>query len=130
MNTEVTIDKRLVEIKPGSFIFEFPNALSTEICKDIIERFENSEDEHYQGRVGKDFNEDQSIKISTDMVISGKEHWKDIDETLFTSLAKALSSVKKEYDFLYVCKSIKKHTPFKLVFYTFAKVLKIIFLLN
>ena len=82
MNTEVTIDKRLVEIKPGSFIFEFPNALSTEICKDIIERFENSEDEHYQGRVGKDFNEDQSIKISTDMVISGKEHWKDIDETL------------------------------------------------
>ena len=33
------------------------------------------------------------------MVISGKEHWKDIDETLFTSLAKALSSVKKEYDF-------------------------------
>ena len=99
MNTEVTIDKRLVEIKPGSFIFEFPNALSTEVCKDIIERFENSEDEHYQGRVGKDFNEDQSIKISTDMVISGKEHWKDIDETLFTSLAKALSSVKKEYDF-------------------------------
>ena len=102
MNTEVTIDKRLVEIKPGSFIFEFPNALSTEICKDIIERFENSEDEHYQGRVGKDFNEDQSIKISTDMVISGKEHWKDVDETLFTSLAKALSSVKRNMIFLKV----------------------------
>ena len=38
MDPEITIDKRLVEIKPGSFIFEFPNALSTEICKDIIER--------------------------------------------------------------------------------------------
>ena len=37
MDPEITIDKRLVEIKPGSFIFEFPNALSTEICKDIID---------------------------------------------------------------------------------------------
>ena len=63
MNTEVTIDKRLVEIKPGSFIFEFPNALSTEVCKDIIERFENSEDEHYQGVLGKTLMKTSQLKF-------------------------------------------------------------------
>ena len=40
-----------------------------------------------------------SIKKSTDIVISGKDEWKDVDELLFTSLAKALSKVKKQYEF-------------------------------
>ena len=94
---DIKIDKRLVEIKPGSFIFEFPNSLSSDICKDMVLRFENSKDEHYQGRVGKDFDKDESLKVSTDMVVSGKKPWKDVDEALFTSLSKALATMKREY---------------------------------
>ena len=43
------IEKRLIEVKPGSFIFEFNNSLSEDICKDIVKRFEESKDEHYEG---------------------------------------------------------------------------------
>ena len=88
-----------MEAKPGSFIFEFTNSISSANCKDIINRFESSESDHYQGRVGQMFEENTDVKKSTDMVISGKDNWKDIDELLFTSLAKALSGVKKQFDF-------------------------------
>ena len=95
----IQIEKRLIEVKPGTFIFEFSNSLSSKQCKDIINRFEKSSDEHYQGRVGQDFQKNTDIKKSTDMVISGKENWKDIDEILFISLSKGLSSVKKQFDY-------------------------------
>ena len=93
------IEKRLIEVKPGSFIFEFNNSLSEDICKDIVKRFEESKDEHYEGRVGQTFEKNTNIKKSTDMVVSGKDNWKDVDKILFTSLSKALSAVKKQYDF-------------------------------
>ena len=72
---------------------------SIDNCNDIIKRFEDSKSEHYQGRVGQNFTKQKDIKRSTDMVISGKNNWKDIDELLFTSLSKALSSIKKEFEF-------------------------------
>ncbi|MEC7832868.1 MAG: 2OG-Fe(II) oxygenase [Pseudomonadota bacterium] len=97
MNTQ--IEKRLIELKEGSFIFEFNDSLNNEQCNDMIERFENSSEDHYQGRIGQKFKQDNTIKKSTDMVISGKEKWKDVDELLFTSLAKALSKIKKQFDF-------------------------------
>ena len=93
------LEKRLIEVKPGSFIFEFNNSLSEDICKDIVKRFEESKDEHYEGRVGQTFEKNTEIKKSTDMVVSGKDNWKDVDKILFTSLSKALSAVKKQYDF-------------------------------
>ena len=95
----IEINKRLIEVKPGSFIYEFQNSLSNDECKNIINRFEESTDDHYQGRVGQNFTENVDIKKSTDMVISGKDKWKDADELFFTSLSKALSTVKKEFDF-------------------------------
>ena len=95
----IQIEKRLIESKPGTFIFEFNNSLSDKDCEDIIQRFEQSKDQHYQGRVGQNFEQNTEIKKSTDMVVSGKEDWKDIDNLLFTSLAKALSGVKKQYGF-------------------------------
>ena len=97
MNTQ--IEKRLIELKEGSFIFEFNDSLNNEQCNNMIERFENSSEDHYQGRIGQKFKQDNTIKKSTDMVISGKEKWKDVDELLFTSLAKALSKIKKQFDF-------------------------------
>ena len=99
MANEIKIDKRLIEKSPGSFIFEFDNELSPEKCSEIIQRFENSKDDHYRGRVGPNFEENDSVKQSTDMVISGKDSWKDIDELFFISLSKALAKMKKEYDF-------------------------------
>ncbi|MBT3548355.1 MAG: 2OG-Fe(II) oxygenase [Gammaproteobacteria bacterium] len=96
---DIQLDKRLIEVKPNSFIFEFSNSISSEDCLDIINRFEDSEEDHYQGRVGQTFEENLDIKKSTDMVVSGKENWKDVDDLLFTSLAKALSGVKKQFDF-------------------------------
>ena len=93
------IEKRLIEVKPGSFIFEFNNSLSEDNCIDIMKRFEESESDHYEGRVGQTFEKNTNIKKSTDMVVSGNDDWKDVDQLLFTSLSKALSSVKKQYDF-------------------------------
>ena len=95
----IKVNKRLIEAEPGSFIFEFTDTVNTDNCNDIIKRFEDSKSEHYQGRVGQNFTEQKDIKRSTDMVISGKNNWKDIDELLFTSLSKALSSIKKEFEF-------------------------------
>ena len=95
----IEINKRLIEVKPGSFIYEFQNSLSSDECKNIISRFEESTDDHYQGRVGQNFTENVDVKKSTDMVISGKDKWKDTDELFFTSLSKALRTVKKEFDF-------------------------------
>ena len=96
MQNIIQIEKRLIESKPGTFIFEFNNSLSDKDCEDIIKRFEQSKDQHYQGRVGQNFEQNTEIKKSTDMVVSGKEGWKDIDDLLFTSLAKALSGIKKQ----------------------------------
>ena len=95
----IKVNKRLIEAEPGSFIFEFTDTVNTDNCNDIIKRFEDSKSEHYQGRVGQNFTEQIDIKRSTDMVISGKNNWKDVDELLFTSLSKALSSIKKEFEF-------------------------------
>tara|TARA_X000000368_G_scaffold414339_1_gene404036 strand:+ start:694 stop:1287 length:594 start_codon:yes stop_codon:yes gene_type:complete len=95
----IQIDKRLIEVKPGSFIYEFQNSLSADECSHIINKFEDSKEEHYQGRVGQNFTENVDVKKSTDMVISGKKNWKDFDTLFFTSLSKALSAVKKEFDF-------------------------------
>ena len=96
---DVKINKRLIEAKPDSFIFEFTGSINTDNCNDIIKRFENSKSEHYQGRVGQNFTKEENVKRSTDMVISGKDNWKDVDELFFTSLSKALSSIKKEFRF-------------------------------
>ncbi len=96
---DVKINKRLIEAKPDSFIFEFTGSINTDNCNDIIKRFENSKSEHYQGRVGQNFTKEENVKRSTDMVISGKDNWKDVDELFFTSLSKALSSIKKEFSF-------------------------------
>ena len=95
----IQIDKRLKEGKSGSFIYEFQNSLSADECNQIINRFEDSKEDHYQGRVGQNFTENVDVKKSTDMVISGKKNWKDFDTLFFTSLSKALSAVKKEFDF-------------------------------
>ena len=89
----------LREVKPYSFIFEQPNALSTRLCEQMIERFEMAKDEQYQGRIGQLVTQDRSIKKSTDLVLSGKPHWKDIDQALFQSLARALKEFRESFPY-------------------------------
>lgn len=87
------------EVKPNSFVFEKPNALAKDFCADVIARFENDEEGQYKGRIGQQANEDNSIKKSTDLVVSGKEHWKDVDKTLFQSLGRAILEFRETYPF-------------------------------
>ena len=87
------------EVKPHSFIFEVKNALPDFICDDIVERFENNQEDQYPGRVGVDMNSNTSLKKTTDLIASGKEHWKDVDNNLFRSLAMALKEFKQQYPY-------------------------------
>ncbi len=44
-------------------------------------------------------NFDDSIKRSTDLVVSNKAHWKDIDQELFRSLGLAMREFREHYEF-------------------------------
>jgi len=93
------IPHTLYEIKTGSHIYTLDHALSAEFCKDAIARFESAKDEQYAGRIGQSEVENLDIKQSTDLVISGKAHWKDVDNTLFSSLADALNMLRSKHTF-------------------------------
>lgn len=87
------------EVKPNSFVFEKPNALPNDFCEDVIARFEKDEGGQYKGRIGQLADEDSSIKKSTDLVVSGKEHWKDVDKALFQSLGRTILEFREAYPF-------------------------------
>jgi hypothetical protein len=93
------MDKSISELKPGSFIFEQPAALPLDVCAEMINRFERHADEQYPGRIGQTIEHDDSIKRSTDLVLSGKPHWQDLDRELFRSLSRALAEFKLDYPF-------------------------------
>ena len=91
--------KSIIEIRPGSFVFEQHDALPTDVCAEMIRRFEENTAEQYPGRIGQTHELDQSIKRSTDLVISGKPHWQDLDRELFRSLNRALAEFRQSYEF-------------------------------
>ena len=94
-NRLVTIE----EVKENSFIFEKQNALSKEFCIDAIERFEQNSEDQYPGRIGQLAGHDNSIKRSTDLVVSGKAHWQDVDRTLFNSLGVAIREFRNQFPY-------------------------------
>ena len=89
----------LREVKPLSFIFEIDNALSPEICGEMIRRFESKADQQYPGRIGQGEAIEQSIKRSTDLRVSGRADWKDIDTALVQSLMRAFNEAAQTYPF-------------------------------
>ncbi|WP_206609622.1 2OG-Fe(II) oxygenase [Thiohalobacter thiocyanaticus] len=91
--------RTLTEIQPNSFIFEQRGALPDFICQDIIQRFEAHQDEQYKGRIGQTANEDAGVKKTTDLVVSGKPHWKDVDNNLFRSLGIALREFREAFPY-------------------------------
>ncbi len=94
-----TLKNTIIEVKPGSFVFEQHGALGSDVCAEMIRRFEEYADEQYPGRIGQTRDLDASIKRSTDLVISGKPHWQDLDRELFRSLNRALAEFKQGFDF-------------------------------
>ena len=98
LNTRVD-PYQLRELKDLSFIYEIRNGLTAEICNEMIARFEQHSEDQYPGRIGQLATEDSSIKRSTDLVVSGKEHWKDIDNYLFRSLALAMRELAKKFPY-------------------------------
>ena len=80
----------ILEVKPLSFIFERPHTLPASFCEEVIRRFEASPQYQTAGRIGQTQSKDQSIKKTTDLVVSNKEDWKDIDEMFFRCVAAAL----------------------------------------
>ncbi len=87
------------EVKVNSFIFEKYNSIPANACEEMIQRFEQNKEDQYQGRIGQLAQEDQSIKKSTDLVVSGKEHWKDVDRGLFSSLGVAIKEFRETYPY-------------------------------
>ena len=91
--------RTIQEVKPNTFIYEQHNALPDALCQNMIERFEEQTDEQYEGRIGQQVNKDQSVKKTTDLVVSGKEHWKDIDKALFQSLGRAIVEFRESFPY-------------------------------
>ena len=89
----------LREVKPGSFIFERLQALPPAFCDEAIDRFEAQPEHQYEGRIGQIQTKDRGIKMTTDLVVSNKEDWKDVDEMLFRSLAAALRELRETFPF-------------------------------
>ena len=91
--------RTITEVRENTFIFEKRNALPLDICNEMIRRFEQCADEQYEGRLGQQAGKDRSIKKSTDLVVSGKPHWQDIDRELFRSLGLAIQEFRETYPF-------------------------------
>lgn len=87
------------EVKENSFIFIKENALPSDICKEMIRRFENDTDAQYPGRIGQDFKENHAVKKSTDLAISTHDHWRDISQELVRSLGTSLREFSEAYPF-------------------------------
>lgn len=95
---------KLRELKPHTFIYEVENALSDELCDEMVARFEANPEQQHDGRIGQGEDLAQSVKRSTDLRISGRENWNDVDAKLFASLGKALNQIGAEFPFFAVNK--------------------------
>ena len=90
----------LREVKPLSFIYEKARALPADVCAEAIRRFEASTDQQAPGRIGQAGEVVPQVKRSTDLRVSGREDWRDIDrmlEKLKAVTAEQVQAVAKKY---------------------------------
>ena len=66
---------------------------------EVVERFEAHPEHQYEGRIGQIQTQDRSIKVTTDLVVSNKPEWKDVDDMLFRSLAAALREFRETFPY-------------------------------
>ncbi|MCG6861613.1 MAG: 2OG-Fe(II) oxygenase [Chromatiaceae bacterium] len=87
------------EVKAGSFVFERPQALPPAFCDSVIDRFEAHPEQQHEGRIGQVQAKDPSVKSTTDLVVSNKADWKDVDQMFFRSLAAALREFRETFPY-------------------------------
>lgn len=83
------------------FIVAYPNNLSKEFCKGIIEKYESEKQDRHIGVTAQGIN--LSVKKTTDLFISGNATWTKEDSILHQALNSALrdyyKTIPQEYDF-------------------------------
>ena len=87
------------EVKPLSFIYEMERALPPDVCLEAIRRFEARADQQVAGRIGQAGTQAPEVKRSTDLRVSGREDWRDIDRTLSRQLVSAFNEFAREFPF-------------------------------
>jgi hypothetical protein len=91
--------RSLREVEPGSFIFERPAALPPAFCEEVIARFEANPEQQYAGRIGQLREENASVKKTTDLVVSNKDDWQDVDRMFFRSLGAAMLELREAFPY-------------------------------
>ena len=87
------------EVEPGSFVYAIERALPGDVCREAIRRFEERADQQYAGRIGATAESAPEVKRSTDLRISGREDWRDIDQALARQLAGVVRAFGAEFPF-------------------------------
>ena len=87
------------EVKPGSFIFERPHALPDDFCDEVVRRFEAQPEYQHEGVVGQTGTLAATVKRTTDLVVSDKADWKDIDRVFFGCMGAALKEFRETYPY-------------------------------
>ena len=87
------------EIKPGSFVFERPHALPDAFCDEVVQRFEAQPEHQRAGVIGQTGDLQTSIKRTTDLVVSDKPEWKDIDQVFFRCMGAALREFRETFPY-------------------------------
>jgi hypothetical protein len=90
---------RIREVKPLSFIYEVAQALPADVCLEAIRRFEARADQQVPGRIGQAAQAAPEVKRSTDLRISGRDDWRDLDQTLSRQLASTFHEFAREFPF-------------------------------
>ncbi len=90
---------RIREVRPQSFIYEMSGALPGDVCREAIRRFEERSDQQGPGRMGQAGDEVPEVKRSTDLRISGRDDWRDIDRTLTQLLVATFNEFALEFPY-------------------------------
>jgi hypothetical protein len=89
----------LREVKPGSFIFERADALPAAFCDEVVRRFEAQPEHQHAGVIGQTGAREQSVKRTTDLVVSDKSGWEDVDQMFFRCMAAALKEFRETFPY-------------------------------
>ena len=65
----------------------------------MIRRFEAHPEQQNQGRIGQTQGLDAEVKRTMDLVVSGREDWKDIDQVFFRCMGAALAEIRETFPF-------------------------------
>jgi len=84
------------EVAPGSFVYEYRDALTPEQCSSIIETFEKHEDDQVTGKVARGTYWPE-LKLSTDAYLRGQDHWEEADQWLHNALVEGVLALREQF---------------------------------